>query len=233
MKKGFKYYAVVWAILFAIFNLVCFVTPNEVEGMSKFGGAFWAGYVGITLAFIGQIVCAYFAFQASSKEKFFLNIPLIRISYITLVLTVIFGAICMLIPNLPNWFGIIICFAILALGAISVIKAKAAAEVVEAVGEKVKAKTAFIKTLIVDAESLIASAKTDEIKADCKKVYEALRYSDPVSSEALFEIEREIESKLALLKQAVKDNNASAVSEYANEIVVLADNRNKKCRMMK
>lgn len=45
MKKAFRTYAVIWAIVLAVFNVVCFVTPGEIAGISKFGGAFWAGYI--------------------------------------------------------------------------------------------------------------------------------------------------------------------------------------------
>ena len=43
MKKNFKFYAITWAILLALFNILVFLTPNEAAGMTKFGGAFWSG----------------------------------------------------------------------------------------------------------------------------------------------------------------------------------------------
>ena len=63
MNKRFRTYAVIWAILFALFNAICFVAPNEIAEVSKFDGAFWTGYIFITLAFIGQLVCSCFALQ--------------------------------------------------------------------------------------------------------------------------------------------------------------------------
>ena len=35
-----------------------------------------------------------------------------------------------------------------------------------------------------DADSLLSRAKSEPVKAACKKVFEALRYSDPVSASA-------------------------------------------------
>ena len=43
MNKRIRTYAVIWAILFALFNVICFVSPNEIAGVSKFGGSFWVG----------------------------------------------------------------------------------------------------------------------------------------------------------------------------------------------
>ena len=189
MNKKFKYYAIIWAILLAVFNVICFVTPGEAAGMSKFGGAFWVGYIFITIAFIGQLVCAYMAFKAENPKKLFYNLPLVTVSYTGLILTIVFGALCMAIPNLPNWVGIIVCLLVLAFNAIAVIKAKAASDVVENIDNKVKAQTLFIKSLTVDADSLLAHATTPAAKDACKQVFEAVRYSDPMSNDALAGVE--------------------------------------------
>lgn len=233
MNKNFKFYLSIWAVLLAIFNIAVFVSPSKVSGLSKFGGAFWVGYIFITVAFIGQLAVSFIAFKAVNLQKLFYNIPLIRISYTGLVLTLIFGTLCMIVPNLPNWIGIILCFAVLGFNAISLIKANVAADLVSETDEKVKAKTFFIKSLTVDAEGLLARAGNDEIKAECKKVYEAVRYSDPVSDEALATTENQITLKFAELTTAVNDNNLEAVKKTANEVIILVDDRNKKCRLLK
>ena len=114
MKKTFGFFSIIWAIFLALFNVIVFVTPNEAGGMTKFGGAFWVGYIFITIAFIGQLVCAFFAFKPSDKQKVFYNIPLVTISYAGLIVMLIAGTACMAIPNLPNWIGIIVCAIALA-----------------------------------------------------------------------------------------------------------------------
>lgn len=139
----------------------------------------------------------------------------------------------MVIPNLPNWIGIILCFVVLGFNAISLIKANVAADLVSKTDEKVKAKTFFIKSLTVDAEGLLARAETDEIKAECKKVYEAVRYSDPMSDEALAATESQITLKFAKLTTAVNNNNLETVKNTANEVIILVADRNKKCRFLK
>ena len=232
MNKKFKYYALIWAILLAVFNVICFITPDETAGMSKFGGAFWAGYIFITIAFIGQLVCAYIALKTDDKTKLFYNIPIIRVSYTGLILTLVFGALCMAIPNLPNWVGIIVCVLVLAFTAIAVIKAKAASDVVENIDKKVKAQTLFVKSITVDAESLLARAATPEAKDACKKVFEAVRYSDPMSNDALAGVESQITLKFNELSEAVS-GGADNVKNIADELVVLIGDRNRKCKLLK
>ena len=121
MKKTFGFFSIIWAIFLALFNVIVFVTPNEAGGMTKFGGAFWVGYIFITIAFIGQLVCAFFAFKPSDKQKVFYNIPLVTISYAGLIVMLIAGTTCMAIPNLPNWIGIIVCLLALAITSIAVL----------------------------------------------------------------------------------------------------------------
>ena len=232
MNKKFKIYALAWLILLALFNVICFVTPSEAAGMSKFGGAFWAGYISITIAFIGQLVCAYVALNTDNKTKIFYNIPIIRISYAGLILTIIFGTLCMIIPNFPNWAGILVCLIILVATAIPVIKAKAAADTVEGIDRKIKAQTLFVKSLTADAESLCARAKTDDAKAACKKVYEAVRYSDPMSNDALAGVESQITLKFSEFSASVA-NDADNSANLADELCALISDRNAKCKILK
>lgn len=230
MNRNFKYYIAAWAVLAVIFNVIAFATP-AVAGASKFDGAFWSGYVLIMLALIGQLVCAYFAFKAKSKEQIFLRLSLVTVSYSALILSFVVGAACMLIPNLPNWVGIILCALILGFTAVSVIKANAAAELVRETDTRVKEKTAFIRMMTVDADNLMARAQTDEAKAMCKKVYEALRYSDPMSCNALSETEAEISEKFSAFAAAVK--NGENASELADDLLALIGDRNRMCKVMK
>ena len=148
MKKGFNSYIIAWAILLVMFNVIVFAVPAGNAEMTKFGGAFWSGYILIMLTFVGQLFCANLAFRAENKERLFLNLPLITISYSTLIASIVIGSICMAVPDMPNWAGAVVAVLLLGFNAISIVKANAAAEIVQNVGEKVKAKTQFISALL-------------------------------------------------------------------------------------
>ena len=232
MKKAFRYYFIIWSVTFALFNVIAFVSVGW-EGQEKYTASFWIGYVSITLAFIGQIVCAYFALKESEIKKTFYNVSLITTSYTGLILCFVFGALCMLISPLPYWVGIILCAAAFAFNVITVVKAYAAIGFISTVDDKIKTQTFFIKSLTVDAESLMERAESEAMKAECKKVYEAVSYSDPMSSDALAYIESEITNKFAKLTDAVVHDCAESVGEIANEIITLLGDRNKKCMLLK
>lgn len=233
MNKYFKKYLAIWAFFLALFHVAVFVTPKEAAGMNKFGGAFWSGYIFIMLAFIGQIAVSYLVFKEENLRKFFYKISLIRISWTGLILTLVFGALCMVIPNLPNWVGVIICFVILGFQAISLVKANVAADVVDELDEKVREKTEFIKSLAVEAELLCSKATSETVKKECKKVWEALRYSDPMSSPELSSVESEITQKFAAFSEAVSQGDQAQITALSEETILLVEQRNKKCRMLK
>lgn len=232
MKKVMKFYCVIWAILLALFNVISFVSVGWAE-TPKYTPSFWIGYIFITIAFIGQLICTYFALKDNDSKKTFYNISLISISYTGLILSFIFGGLCMIISPLPYWVGIILCAIVLAFNIIAVVKATAVIDIVSSIDEKVKERTFFIKSLTVDAENLISRAKSEAVKAECKKVYEAVRYSDPMSSNALASIESEITITFAKLSDAAMDDNADVAFELASALLVLLGDRNKKCKLSK
>ena len=233
MKKSFGLYSIVWAICLAIFNVITFVTPNEIGGVSKFSSSFWVGYVFITIAFLGQLACAFVAFKAEALKKFFYNIPLLSISYGGLVAMLIVGSIFMAIPVLPEWIAIIASVIILAFNAIAIIKATAAADIVSGIDEKIKTQTFFIKSLSADAQSLMTSAKSDELRAEVKKVYEEIRYSDPMANPALSDLDKQIEKQFAAFTDAIKAEDADLAKETATALVEMVERRNQKCKLLK
>lgn len=233
MNRKMKYYSAVWLISLAIFNVIAFITPSTVNGVSKYDTSFWIGYGFVTVAFIGQLACAYKAFKADSLQKLFYNVSLISISYIGLIVMLVVGGLCMAIPQIPYWIGIVVCVLVLGITAIAVIKTSAAIEIVEKIDEKIKEQTFFIKSLTVDADGLVALAKTAEMKACTKSVYEAIRYSDPMTNSALANVEAQIATKFEEFSKVVSEDNIASANDISNELLLLIRNRNQKCKLLK
>ena len=234
MKKAFKFYIIIWAILLAVYNLTVFLVKPIIPGyVINYDARFWISWGVIIATFIGQLLCAKVAFDSKNNKKLFLNIPIITQSYNALVIATVIGSLLMLIPDCPAWIAAIVCAVVLGFSAISVIKAKAAADIVSETDDKIKAQTSFIKTLTVDAESLMSRAQNETAKVAAKKVYEAVRYSDPMSNSSLASVESEITIKFSKLSDAVSADNSGVVTELADDIVILIGERNKKCRLLK
>lgn len=226
MKKTFKSYIGVWAICLVLFNAISFTVPSELKSN------FWAGYIFITLAFLGQLFCANIAFKAENAKKFFYNFPLISISFVGTVIMLIVAGLTMAISAIPVWVGIVFCLIILAFTAIAIVNASVVSETVSNIDEKIKSKTLFIKMLAADAANLMSKAQTKEAKEITKKVYEKLRYSDPVSNDALSSIESQITVRFKEFENAICENSEKATS-IGEELIILIEDRNTKCKLLK
>lgn len=233
MKKYFKYYGICWAIALVVFNVITFVAANETVGLASVGSSFWVGYAFITIAFVGNLICSLLFFKEENKGTVFLNIPIIQLAYSALIISLIVGAVAMAVPQIPYWIGVIVDVLVVAFYAIAIVKASAAADIVNDVEQKIKTQTFFIKSLTVDADSLMARANSDEMKAETKKVYEAIRYSDPMSNDTLTSIENQIQNEFNTFAAAVKNNNIEFAKSSANGIIILLNDRNKKCKLLK
>lgn len=226
MKKTFKSYIGVWAICLLTFNAIAFIVPNEMKAN------FWAGYIFITLAFWGQLFCANIAFKAENAQKFFYNFPLISISFVGTVLMLVIAGLTMVISAIPVWVGIVFCLIILAFTAIAIINASVVSKTVSNIDTKIKAQTLFIKKLIADATTLMSKAQTTQAKEVTKKVYEKIRYSDPVSNDALSSIESQITVRFKEFENAICENSEK-VTSLGEELIILIEDRNTKCKLLK
>lgn len=226
MKKTFRSYIGIWSICLVLFNLIAFIVPNGMKAN------FWTGYIFITVAFLGQLLCASMAFKSENATKFFYNFPLISVSLAGTVVMLIAAGLTMAIPVVPIWVGIVICLIVLALTVIAVINASVVSEAVSDVDKNIRVKALFIKMLTADALILMSKAKTEEAKGITKKVYEAVRYSDPLSDDALNIIEAQISGRFKEFENAVCENseNATALGE---ELIVMIQERNTKCKLLK
>ena len=233
MKKLFSIYSIIWAICLAIFNAVVFITPNEICGVSKFDASFWVGYIFIVVAFVMQIICAFCALSAKNINKIFYKFPLISISYAGLIAMLIVGTVFMTVPKLPEWIAIIICAIVLSINVIAIIKATATAVVVNNIDTKIEGKTFFIKKLISDAQNVMGYSENDELCADAKMVYEAIRYSDPITNESLLDIDSQIRKQFDAFAYAVKSGDVELSKETSKELVRMIETRNHRGKISK
>ena len=229
MKKSFVAYLIGWLAVYGLFNLIAFIVPGE----NKYDTMFWVGYVMISAAFIGQLVCTYYIFNAGSLQKTFYNFSLYSISVSSLVAMLIVGGICMAVDGIPTWLGIIGCAVVLVIFVVAVMKAVIAVDAVAAIDKKIKVKTVFIKMLTADAMTLTAKTAGTDMEALGHKVYEAIRYSDPMSDEALAGVEQRMAQKFEELSAAVDENNVELATTYADQMVLLVNERNNKCKVLK
>jgi hypothetical protein len=229
MNKNFKSYLSIWVVLLVVFNAITFIVPFE----NKFQNSFWISYILILVAFVGQLFCSNLFFKEENKGKTFLNLPIMTISYSGLVASMVLGTLCMVISAIPSWLGAVVGIVILVVYSILVLQAKWASDTISNTDSTIKSKTLYIKSLSTDFDTLISQISNEEIKGEVKKVADVCRYSDPISNEALSNVEGQITIKFSELKGAVSENNFEIVKTICNELNILLTDRNNKCKLLK
>lgn len=234
MSRKFKYFGIVWAVLFVLFQAITFIVPNEIMGTTRFDKpTFWIAYVFVCIAFVGNLAVTYAFANSKNTEKAFLHIPLLYVGYGSLAISAVVGTVFMVIPKIPAWIGGAVCLVVFAAFALAYTLASAASDSVSAVGKEVKDKTAFMREITVHANNLTLRATSDPAKAAAKQVYEALRYSDTVSAPGLEAREELIRSAFDTFSQAVLAEDLEGMDAAKAELLLLIQERNNACKLLK
>jgi DNA polymerase III delta prime subunit len=142
------------------------------------------------------------------------------------------GGLTMAISFIPVWLGIVVCIIVLAITAVAIINASVVSDVVSKVDVNIKTKSHFIRQLTADAQALMVKSTTADTQQITKKVYEVIRYSDPVSNEALDHIEAQIMVNFKEFQNAILKNLPNAML-LGEDLIILIEERNIKCRSLK
>lgn len=214
-NKGMAY--AVLGIAFVLLNVIAFAIPAAKTA------TFWIAYVFTAVAFASQIAIWKFAFKGTDALKSkFLGIPLISVGLAYLIIQVVAFAVFMAFPLLASWIAIVVCALILGISAICLIGTETGREEINRVAEKVEKKIFYIKALQADVEMLASAETNADTKAALTKLAEKIRFSDPMSNEALVELEAEIADKVKELKTV--ENKAAIITVLDS----LLTERNKK-----
>ena len=224
MNKVRRGYLLVWVICLAVFQVIAFAVP-----LNRHSG-FWIGYVSIMVSFAFHMLCTLAVLKEEDAQKQFYGLSLIFISNTGLAVMLLVGIGVTIIPGMPWWVGVIVCLLVLAFTAVAAIRAGTTAQIVETMDRRILTQTDFIRTLTADAQSLIHRAHAPMLKKLCQKVYEAARYSDPVSSLEVEPIERQIREEFEALRDAVIDENLDNTEDCTRELLTLLKERNAKCK---
>ena len=84
----------------------------------------------------------------------------------------------------------------------------------------------------IDLNFLVYSGSTVKVNA-AKKFAEDIRYSDPVSSDALGDIEQELAAAVEELQAAVVDGDGESVAQLCRKASAVLSERNRLCKLGK
>ena len=220
-------FGLIYVILLGVFNLLVFTISKSRNDV------FWLSYGFMTLAFVVQIVSMFMSFKSADVETAFFGIPLASFSVFYLCAELVIGALFMIFQMASFTLALVIQVLVLAVFLIIAIISLLSRDTVQQISDNVKEHVSNLKSVLVDIEMLMDGCTDPELKADLRKLSETVKYSDPISNEAVADVEQRIMRKISELRINIDDNQIADAKQSCADLERLYVERTKKLAISK
>lgn len=220
-------FGLIYVILLGVFNLLVFTISKSRNDV------FWLSYGFMTLAFVVQIVSMFMSFKSADVETAFFGIPLASFSVFYLCAELVIGALFMIFQMASFTLALVIQVLVLAVFLIIAIISLLSRDTVQQISDNVKEHVSNLKSVLVDIEMLMDGCTDPELKASLRKLSETVKYSDPISNEAVADVEQRIMRKISELRINIDDNQIADAKQSCADLERLYVERNKKLAISK
>ena len=222
--------AIIYGIVLVLFNVLFWCIPFPKNGTSIIL------YIFSLVSIIGGCGITMYAFSKGTelRSKVY-GFPVFRMGYIYMIVQLLFSvAVCVVnaFIAVPAWIAVVVSVLILGLSAIGIIATDATRNIITEQENKWAAQTAKNAELRLNIDSIAERCPDGELKKKLSSLAEEFRFSDPVSSDALTEIEKKLGEEVAALKALVTANPEEAIKK-ADEVHYLLADRNRLCKASK
>lgn len=225
MKRDKKQVLCIFAVLLVLYILLTFLIPFAKTAI------FWFSFAFTLIAFGVTAYALYTAFlkKPDARSRFY-GFPIARIGVLYGGVQLAVGLLFMALGKwIPAWLAVLVYAALLGAAVIGLVSADAVVETIHTQDRKLKKDVAFMRSLQSKANQMAAQCSLPELQQFCENV----RYSDPVSSEALAEIERDLSAAVDDLQAAIVDGDSGVICQLARKADTLLSERNRVCKLNK
>lgn len=225
MDKNWKRGAVCLGVLLALYLLLAFLIPFVKTAV------FWFSFAFTLIAFGVTAYALYTAFlkKPDARSRFY-GFPIARIGVLYGGVQLAVGLLFMALGKwIPAWLAVLVYAAMLGAAVIGLVSADAVVETIHTQDQKLKKDVTFMRSLQSKANQMAAQCSLPEVK----QFSEDVRYSDPVSSDALADIERDLSAAVEELQAAIVDGDNGAALQMVKKADNLLKERNRLCKLNK
>lgn len=229
MKKNAIRWWVVLGVVLVVYNVLAFALPFPKTAV------FAVSYLFTTIAILAQIYVIRTAFYRGEgvKSKFY-GFPIAKLGVIYLAVQLIAGLVFMALGLIvPVWLPLALYVVLLGVAAAGFVAADAARDEVVRQEVKLEKDVSRMREFQAKGRALVALNQVSEAARPLEKLAENLRFSDPVSSEALTEIEDQLAECLAQLQGAVSAQKTEQILSVCQEAEHILAERNQLCKLSK
>lgn len=233
-QKKEKLFGLLWAILFLLYNgvVAAVLMTSDIAALTP---TFWVSLVFAEISLLALLVTLLVLGKTLTVLRdWFFGFPILRHCALYLLLTMVASGLFMGFQDRVVWgIALAVLLLLLAVYLLFALSCLIAKRTVQDIDGGIKEKRLFIDLLRVDAEMLCGYCEDAEAKKPFLKYAEAVRFSDPMSNEALFELEKEIQFETTNAMDALKQGNLSDALIHCDQASKLLSERNKKCKALK
>ena len=229
MKKNAIRWWVVLGVVLVVYNVLAFALPFPKTAV------FAVSYLFTTIAILAQIYVIRTAFYRGEgvKSKFY-GFPIAKLGVIYLAVQLIAGLVFMALGLIvPVWLPLALYVVLLGVAAAGFVAADAVRDEVVRQEVKLEKDVSRMREFQAKGRALVALNQVSEAARPLEKLAENLRFSDPVSSEALTEIEDQLAECLAQLQEAVSAQKTEQILSVCQEAEHILAERNQLCKLSK
>ena len=219
---------IVLAIIFAVYNVLAFALPFVHNAV------FWLSYVFSMVAIAAQVYIMYTAFmkEEGAKSKFY-GFPIAKVGVIYLLIQLALGFVMMIFAaRVVTWIPVVLYVVLLGVAAIGFIATDSMRDEVERQDVQMKKVVSVMRDLQGKVSGIVNLSAAD-MRADIAKLAEDMRYSDPVSNDALAGIESELSANVDALRAAVVAGDSETARRLCRQTSAALAERNRLCKLNK
>lgn len=229
MNKNAIRWWVVLGVVLVVYNVLAFALPFPKTAV------FAVSYLFTMIAILAQIYVIRTAFYRGEgvKSKFY-GFPIAKLGVIYLAVQLIAGLVFMALGLIvPVWLPLALYVVLLGIAAAGFVAADAARDEVVRQEVKLEKDVSRMREFQAKGRALVALNQVPEAARPLEKLAEDLRFSDPVSSEALTETEDQLAECLAQLQEAVSAQKTEQILSVCQEAERILAERNQLCKLNK
>ena len=217
----------IFGIVFLVYNLFVFLFLKPETPV------FWMSYGFMILAFGLQILGMYLSFKEFSVQAVFFGIPLAQFTLYYFFAELFMSLVFMIFQGITWKIPLLLQIVLLAVYAIVAIVSVATRDASVAAKDKVQESATVIRLNTVDVEMLRDTAADPELKNQLRRLAETVRYSDPMTHDAIADVDARIRQETIALQTYCEDNDTQAALDSCAKLQRLYVERNKKLLAVK
>ena len=229
MKKDTIRWGIGLGVLLVLYILVAFLIPFVHTAL------FWVSFVFTLIAFgvVGAAFYIAFIKNPDAKSRFY-GFPIAKIGAIYGLVQLMAGILFMaLAVYVPAWAAVLVYAIALGAAIIGLISAETVVEVIRVQDRNLKKDVSLMRGLQSKVNQMVAQCDNLDASSAVKQFAEEMRYSDPVSSEALADIEADLAAAVDELQSAAVDGDSASVKQLCRKASGILAERNRLCKLNK